>query len=58
MVKYLNDEGFTAPEGGRWVLSQLQKVLERVKLNELAQNVRSTWPQLSARECSKPPSNG
>lgn len=36
MVKNLNDEGFTAPEGGRWVLSQLQKVLERVRLNELA----------------------
>lgn len=52
MVKYLNDEGFTAPEGGRWVLSQLQKVLERVKLNELAQNVRATWPQLSQERLS------
>ncbi len=48
MVTYLNDEGFTAPEGGRWVLSQLQKVLERVKLNDLAQQVRTNWPQLSA----------
>ncbi|MEY3182911.1 MAG: hypothetical protein RLZ35_896 [Pseudomonadota bacterium] len=47
MVKYLNDEGFTAPEGGRWVLSQLQKVLERVKLNDLAQQVRKTFPELS-----------
>lgn len=36
MVQALNDEGFTAPEGGQWVLSQLQKVLERVKLNEMA----------------------
>lgn len=36
MVKTLNDEGFTAPEGGRWVLSQLQKVLDRVRLNEIA----------------------
>jgi hypothetical protein len=36
MVKMLNEEGFTAPEGGKWVLSQLQKVLDRVRLNELA----------------------
>lgn len=36
MVKTLNEEGFTAPEGGKWVLSQLQKVLDRVRLNELA----------------------
>lgn len=36
MVKTLNDEGFTAPEGGKWVLSQLQKVLDRVRLNEIA----------------------
>lgn len=36
MVKMLNDEGFTAPEGGKWVLSQLQKVLDRVRLNEIA----------------------
>jgi hypothetical protein len=35
MVKSLNEEGFTAPEGGRWVLSQLQKVLDRVRLNEV-----------------------
>jgi hypothetical protein len=36
MVKTLNEEGFTAPEGGKWVLSQLQKVLDRVRLNEVA----------------------
>ena len=36
MVKALNEEGFTAPEGGKWVLSQLQKVLDRVRLNEIA----------------------
>lgn len=36
MVKTLNEEGFTAPEGGKWVLSQLQKVLDRVRLNEIA----------------------
>lgn len=34
MVNTLNEEGFTAPEGGHWVLSQLQKVLERIKMNE------------------------
>lgn len=44
MVKALNDEGFTAPEGGRWVLSQLQKVLDRVRLNELAQRATSLLP--------------
>jgi len=36
MVQALNDEGFLAPEGGPWVLSQLQKVLERVDLNNTA----------------------
>lgn len=36
MVDTLNEEGFTAPEGGHWVLSQFQKVLERVHLNEMA----------------------
>ncbi len=36
MVKALNEEGFTAPEGGQWVLSQLQKVLDRIRLNTLA----------------------
>lgn len=41
MVKTLNEEGFTAPEGGRWVLSQLQKVLDRVRLNEIATEVKS-----------------
>lgn len=41
MVKTLNDEGFTAPEGGKWVLSQLQKVLDRVRLNEIATEAKS-----------------
>lgn len=40
MVKMLNDEGFTAPEGGKWVLSQLQKVLDRVRLNEIATEIK------------------
>ena len=39
MVDRLNELGFTAPEGGKWVLSQFQKVLDRVKANELAMKV-------------------
>jgi len=46
MVKTLNDEGFTAPEGGKWVLSQLQKVLDRVRLNEVAMTVKPTLESL------------
>jgi hypothetical protein len=42
MVKVLNEEGFTAPEGGKWVLSQLQKVLDRVRLNEIATDLKET----------------
>ena len=36
MVSRLNEEGFTAPEGGLWVLSQLQKVIYRITVNETA----------------------
>lgn len=46
MVKALNEEGFTAPEGGKWVLSQLQKVLERVRLNDIALEVKSVLSEL------------
>lgn len=46
MVKTLNEEGFTAPEGGKWVLSQLQKVLDRVRLNEVSREVRTIAEQL------------
>ncbi|HSX20140.1 MAG TPA: hypothetical protein VLG38_03335, partial [Gammaproteobacteria bacterium] len=46
MVKTLNEEGFTAPEGGKWVLSQLQKVLDRVRLNEVSREVRGAIEQL------------
>lgn len=42
MVDTLNEEGFVAPEGGKWVLSQLQKVLERIDLNVIALNSAST----------------
>ncbi len=48
MVKALNDEGFTAPEGGKWVLSQLQKVLDRVRLNELSREARALTNELRA----------
>jgi hypothetical protein len=40
MVAYLNQHDFFAPEGGRWVLSQFQKVYDRLKLNRLALAVR------------------
>lgn len=36
IVEQLNLNNFCAPEGGKWVLSQFQKVLERVRLNRLA----------------------
>lgn len=36
MVDKLNDSGVLAPEGGKWVLSQLQKVLKRITTNNLA----------------------
>lgn len=45
MVKTLNEEGFTAPEGGKWVLSQLQKVLDRVRLNKISRELRPTIEQ-------------
>lgn len=47
MVKTLNEEGFTAPEGGKWVLSQLQKVLDRVRLNEIAMDAKPILTELS-----------
>ncbi len=36
MVSVLNNSDFKAPEGGYWVLSQLQKVIDRIKLNTFA----------------------
>ena len=36
MVEMLNDSGIHAPEGGKWVLSQLQKVLKRIEANSTA----------------------
>lgn len=52
MVKALNEEGFTAPEGGKWVLSQLQKVLDRVKLNEIALQHGQLFDELKEKEYS------
>lgn len=46
MVNTFNETGFTAPEGGKWVLSQLQKVLERVKLNDFSETLRLNHPEL------------
>lgn len=43
MVQRLNEEGFSAPEGGHWVLSQLQKVLDRIKLNQIALDFEETF---------------
>lgn len=39
MVTALNEAGIVAPEGGKWVLSQLQKVLKRIDTNTLALNL-------------------
>lgn len=54
MVKSLNEEGFTAPEGGQWVLSQLQKVLDRVRLNEIAEECESLMKDFQARLLNAP----
>jgi hypothetical protein len=45
MVEMLNLEGYTAPEGGTWVLSQLQKMLERMKVNQTALLLESRLTQ-------------
>lgn len=50
MVQALNDEGFLAPEGGPWVLSQLQKVLERVDLNNAALDLCDHLDEFSQKQ--------
>lgn len=52
MVSALNEEGFTAPEGGHWVLSQLQKVLDRIKMNESALTLEKQFLEYKARKLS------
>lgn len=39
LLKTLNQEGFFAPEGGHWVLSQLQKVLARIQFNHFSLSI-------------------
>lgn len=48
MVETLNADGFPAPEGGTWVLSQLQKVLDRIKINDVALALRDTFIDLKS----------
>jgi hypothetical protein len=50
MVIALNEEGFSAPEGGTWVLSQLQKVLDRIKMNEAALTLEKSFLEYRARQ--------
>lgn len=50
MVQVLNEEGFLAPEGGPWVLSQLQKVLERVDMNNLALDLTDTLDEFAQKK--------
>lgn len=49
MVAQLNQDGFTAPEGGRWVLSQLQKVIDRIKICESALSMEKRLTQYQAQ---------
>ena len=46
IVEELNRQGYCAPEGGKWVLSQFQKVLDRVRVNRLAFAVGSNIEQM------------
>lgn len=48
IVQRLNDEGFHAPEGGLWVLSQLQKILYRINVNETALSLEHQCKQMRA----------
>ena len=52
IVDTLNQEGFLAPEGGQWVLSQLQKVLERIEYNRVALNLQPTLAEFAAKDYS------
>lgn len=50
MVAELNQEGFMAPEGGKWVLSQLQKVIDRMKFCESALNFEKRFIQYQSQQ--------
>lgn len=52
MVNQLNQDGFFAPEGGKWVLSQLQKLLERIKINDIALNMEDIFKSMQTKKMS------
>lgn len=52
MVEELNDAGIVAPEGGKWVLSQLQKVLKRINTNNLAIQLADQVPSSEMEQYS------
>lgn len=49
MVTALNEAGFMAPEGGPWVLSQLQKVIDRMKVNDCALKLEKKFADYQAQ---------
>jgi len=53
MVNELNKDGFKAPEGGKWVLSQLQKVLNRMKLNDCALDLEKQFLEFNSQDLTK-----
>lgn len=46
IVSFLNDNQFFAPEGGKWVLSQLQKVIDRSEWNDKAIEIKELFNDL------------
>lgn len=53
MVATLNTLGITAPEGGTWVLSQFQKVLERIRVNQMAKTLGAQLKTLRDQRLSR-----
>ncbi len=52
MVTMLNEEGYAAPAGGKWVLSQLQKILERMRVNASALNLEPLLKEYKSLDLS------
>lgn len=50
IVEALNSTQYLAPEGGQWVLSQLQKVLERIELNTIALNCKADLDEFDKKQ--------
>lgn len=50
MCKKLNEIGFMAPEGGIWVLSQFQKIIKRINLNNLAYSYGAAIKELKEHD--------